>query len=686
MQPSNPSPSSSSTFFFNPIENLMQQFQAKCKLMKENIRKMKVEELIGNEKEREKEFMKGYAQLLELQALQIQINLFQKRMNDLRVERKKEMELPLLEYNNISCEAKYFRRDIAISKNYYSRHVEIDLPNEEYFAKKAPKSYTQVLAELEQLKGKGSTNQEEVMSKQHQLMMNRLKFELEERESLEKDIEQLKSEQEKIKQEQYNIEKYINNIPKNLATIKKTMLQFEPAINPLKHKYSDWFTAEEIDLLKQLPTPLFILYNKLMEYKQTCDNTILLSIVGDTERAKQEWDDLENSTVLTDSSIAEELNGEPKKKKLKPADSSNESFALFPLYIQLRVHLKIYGKLTASRNDEIGSYNLHPPDTIDTNKKLLIEFGYLHKSNLVVVNEAKSATSVLPTLIPGDDGAFSPNISVMSDYDFRNFERGRPYRWLQKICGLEFIPMRMPNSDQAKGNKPEEDKEYSLHYILNFFKYKQKAKRYLLHQLKSFDNLELRSEFPSCLPVSPKLESAKQIFSDYTSLTYISTIRVDKYLFEVEIYIDVTDYPLKAPHFRKLTQLEPAIDGNELDSIPEEFRTIIEIDSAVEQIRHETSASSSALYQIEKDVNYSFVSEFNDEHIYQADDPQNIEHFCLISHQIHRLMTCLAVFVETKNPDSKAIIMTNNNMLVGKELLLPLHYDERSNCFTHKLL
>ncbi|KAG2374328.1 hypothetical protein C9374_010898 [Naegleria lovaniensis] len=664
MQPSSSSNPPTSSFVSNPIENLIQQFQSKCKLMKENILKMKVEELIGNEKDREKEFMKGYAQLLELQALQIQINLFQKRMNDLRVERKKEMELPLLEYNNISCEAKYFRRDIAISKNYYSRHVEIDLPNEEYFVKKAPKSYSQVLAELEQLKGKGNANQEEIMSKQHQLMMNRLKFELEERESLEKDIEQLKLEQDKIKQEQHNIEKYINNIPKNLATIKKTMLQFEPAINPLKHKYSDWFSTEETDLLKQLPTPLFILYNKLMEYKQTCDNTILLSIVGDTERAKQEWDDLEHSTRSTDTSIVEELNGEPKKKKLKPADSSNELCALFPLYIQLRVHLKIY----------------------DTNKKLLIEFGYLHKSNLVVVNEAKSATSVLPTLIPGDDGAYSPNISVMSDYDFRNFERGRPYRWLQKICGLEFIPMRIPSSDQSKGNKPEEDKEYSLHYILNFFKYKQKAKRYLLNQLKSFDNLELRSDFPSCLSVPPKLESAKQVFSDYTSLTYISTIRVDKYLFEVEIYIDVTEYPLRAPHFRKLTQLEPTNDSNELNNIPEQFRTIIENDSAVEQIRHDTSASNSALYQIEKDVNYSFVCEFNNEHIYQADDPQNIEHFCLISHQIHRLMTGLAVFVETKNPESKAIMVNNDNLLIGKELLLPLHYDERSNCFTHKLL
>ncbi|EFC40692.1 predicted protein [Naegleria gruberi] len=597
------------------IDKIIETFQDKCKQFKQHVLNLNIAK--QSSEETKSIFMEGYHKLLELQSLQIQINIFQKRMNDLRIERKKEMELPLLECNNLSCEASYFQRDISICKNYYSRHVEIDLPSEDDEFKNRDKSST-ILLEIEKLKQSSlnGIDSELLLKKQHELMMKRLTFELDEREKLEKEILEIKQEQEKAKQEQVNIEKYINNIPKNLAAMKKTIQQFEPVINPSKHQHTDWFTNEELELMNQLPTPLFILYNKLMEYKKVYDDSILISIVGDSERAKTIWNDsdLDESSFNTVNSngnnnssggsgtgnsgtsnsgsgagagitpsYIDELTGEPKRKKLKQVDNNSEMCSMFPLVIQLRVQLKFFEK----------------------NKKLLIEFGYLHKANMVVVNEARTAALVLPTLIQGDDGSISPNVQCMSDYDFSTFERGRPYRWLQQICGLEFISARISSNISSKENRPEESKNYSLSYILNLFKYKQKAKRYLLNQLKSLElNEPLKNEFPSCLSFVPKLESFKQTNVTYTSITFLITVRIDKYLFESELLVNVVDYPLKSPQFKKLTQIQPTIE----QTIPEEYQDLICHDNSIEIVREDSSWSNPLLYQIEKDINVKFSS------------------------------------------------------------------------------
>lgn len=337
----NPFNASSSSPTGNPIEKLMSEFQQKCNRFKQRIKNMKTEELLKNESEREKEFMSGHLELLEIQALQVQINIYQKKMNDLRIQRKKDLELPLLDANNLSCEAANFQRDITLCKNYYSRHKEVDLPTVEEFEQRAPVSYSKVVKEINQLKQKSETMSEQIMNKEHELMMFRLKFELEEREKLEKEIEKLKQEQEKIKQEQNTLEKYIHNIPKNLQSIKKTVLQFEPHINPLKHKHSEWFANEEVDLVQKLPTPLFILYNKLTEYKHKCDDTVLLSISGDATEAAKEWETLEEEDTMLDH-----MNGvqEPKRKKAKVAELNDDNCKLFPLIIQLRIHLNVDSK------------------------------------------------------------------------------------------------------------------------------------------------------------------------------------------------------------------------------------------------------------------------------------------------------------------------------------------------------
>lgn len=286
----------------------------------------------------------------------------------------------------------------------------------------------------------------------------------------------------------------------------------------------------------------------------------------------------------------------------------------------------------------------------------------------------------MPTLIPNDEGIITPNCNVMTDYDFSNFERGRPYRWLQRICGFDFIPLRESSSSSSLENKPNEDTEYSLSYILNLFKYKQKAKRYLINQTTNLECLDVpKKDFPSCLTHTPKLELCKKTNVTITSMTYCCNVRVDKYLFEFELFVDVSNYPLTAPTIRKLTQLEPTQSTDPLSDIPAQFSSMVLFDMTVDLVKYENSFTNSSLNQIEADVNDSFVSTFNSNHLYQAVDPQNIEHFCLISHQLNRIMTLLSLFVDLQNPQSKAF----NKRVLGKANLIPLHYDPKNNMFSH---
>ncbi|KAL9648714.1 hypothetical protein ABK040_003652 [Willaertia magna] len=635
----------------NDLSSLLSQFQDKCNALKQSIASLNISQLRNNNNTEilDSTFLNTFSHFLEIQSLEIEMNKIKKQFIEKRIENKKQLDNPLLLLKTLTCESNYFNREIQNCKNYQSKHLQVELPTIEEFKERAPKDYIKCFNELDELKLHSNLSIE-LMKKEHEIMMNRLRFELEEREALENKMKSLRSEQDKMKSKVHQLSKYLTNIPNNLKSLRKAIQSFEPQMSTVNNVdkrdtnnltiQDEWSIKELKERMMALPNPLYILYNKLIEYKQVNDSSIQLKIEGDLKQVNKCWDKLK------------EENNEPLKKKVKINDEN--LFEEFPLVIQLRLPIKVQ----------------------DKSSKILIEFQYLYKINLVIVNESKSSVRVMYHLILNDNGARSPSINILPDYDFTKLEKGRPYRWLQSICGLEFIPLRIANIDNPLGNKPEIYNNYSLQYILDLFKYKQYAKRLLNVYLNSLEYLDLKkndSNFPTILTFKPKLEIFKKILENENILIYQLNIKVDKYLFECELIIDSENYPTISPFIKKLIQLEPKVSTDILSDIPEEYRKLVRHDNLIEISDMESSSNNYYISQIVQDVNEDFVKYFLFKNKYENGNSNSL-HFELINEQVFKLLINLSIYVESQLPQSKLfenikeckipLVINNNNQLV----------------------
>lgn len=105
-------------------------------------------------------------------------------------------------------------------------------------------------------------------------MLNRLQFELDERKRHEQEILDLN------KQKKTMIEK-INTEKTNLKVFKKTLKGLVQASQPLQEIMQMPVTKTHAlhDAVRNLPTPLYILYNTIMAYKEDFGNMFQASLM-----------------------------------------------------------------------------------------------------------------------------------------------------------------------------------------------------------------------------------------------------------------------------------------------------------------------------------------------------------------------------------------------------------------------
>lgn len=143
-------------------------------------------------------------------------------------------------------------------------------------------------------------------------------------------------------------------------------------------------TREEHDMVRNFPTPLYILYNTIASYRDEFDSSINLTIVGDFEKAKQFWKKEETK----ESEDVEMQDEEPQKKKAK-LDNTEDLLQLFPQSLDVEITSQIDEK---------------------NQKKFKITFSYLPNANMIVVKESDK---ILENLFPDDRGTRTPNIRVL---------------------------------------------------------------------------------------------------------------------------------------------------------------------------------------------------------------------------------------------------------------------------------
>eukprot|EP01126_Amoeba_proteus_P056406 TRINITY_DN7082_c0_g1_i4.p1 TRINITY_DN7082_c0_g1~~TRINITY_DN7082_c0_g1_i4.p1 ORF type:complete len:424 (+),score=101.29 TRINITY_DN7082_c0_g1_i4:508-1779(+) len=257
----------------------------------------------------------------------------------------------------------------------------------------------------------------------HLDLLKTLENELKERIEMQAHLSELKEQQNTLSQLNEKKLRYLEEMSskiKNFTSSSLPIMEYLNLGNSLqKREY------EPSSLFFSLPTPLFNLYNLLSVYMEAYkeEGHVSISILGD----KNDSGDANTGHSLSSLSTEEERNSYAYKKHflsllwILRLDNGKEVAMVVDYY----VCLKIVTIRTIAWN------NINNDDVMQGN-----------------IVSSSGDSGLLVGLFPCDEGLTTPNLSNL--YLFRKYRKsfqfsppavsGRPYLWLQALCGLNFSP------------------------------------------------------------------------------------------------------------------------------------------------------------------------------------------------------------------------------------------------------
>lgn len=456
-------------------------------------------------------------------------------------------------FQNMSFEAHNLQHQISRCKEFISRHEQIDLCSVEEFRANAPWDILRKVDVAEEGDSEMRDVNEEAQERSeeqadHVLTVQRLRFELEERKRLLKETESTETEKRRVVADNNQRSRFLKGLHGNVRSIRDAS---KPLQQYMKMDYYSNHTLNE--LARQLPTPLYVLFNSIAFYRDSfgayhtglslyiffsgfpyfmieltlrrchhvscaSDTTLSVQIDGDFNRAKAYWEKLdseeqEDQEQQQQSTLAEPKEGKDaelddmqppsKKARQERADESSDAEAIFMEEDDDKEDNSLVQTPTGRQTSVVQP----TPQQIN---RLLEVFPLSLKITIVVPFSDKSKDitlifsylphanlivvnesnyKVLHRLFSDDTGYFSPNMQILPRYNFSEFAHGKPYKWAQWIAGLDFLE---PIS-QKDSQKVTPSKKYSISTIIELVKYKIRASRLLHHQIR---NLEDRGSLP----------------------------------------------------------------------------------------------------------------------------------------------------------------------------------------------
>eukprot|EP01080_Neovahlkampfia_damariscottae_P009735 gene9735-2062_t len=442
---------------------------------------------------------------------------------------------------------------------------------------------------------------------EHKFELNLLNFELKERQKNSETIKQLQEEEIQIKKE-IEDKKQQQNLFKE--SIKKLFITSEPLQKILNDPVTE--TRKTHSMVRNLPKPLYILYCTMEAYQQQFDEKIELKIEGNDEEAQKYW--IEKSE--------EHLN---KKQK-------NDLLIDFPTYVTVKL-------------DEME-----------------IHFHYLYESNLITVN---SNIDILPSLYENDDGTKSPNVHILSDYDFSNFEHGKPFKWAQILGNLDFLEPLKNNSEKSSTIP-----KLNVKKLFERIKFKKEAMSSVTNQIKNLENLIIPKFKKISIPL--RIKFTEMLLKE--DGIYHLTFKKKSLQIQVSMKVIKEEYPMIPPHF-EIKSIPMKINYE----IPKEFMNLV--DNEALELRNEEEFHHTAFHHIEDEVNIIIPKEFG----------LNLD---LLDHQIIHLIQCLNIFLEKEGETNMMILDEKNreittkfclNSTLGIDRKRSYQYDEKLGIFTQRL-
>ncbi|KAJ3284891.1 THO complex subunit 5 [Borealophlyctis nickersoniae] len=351
---------------------------------------------------------------LELEQLNRKASMYTRDVKQVTTEAKQAMDRLHLSLQNHNYERLHLQKEIMKCEDIDTIYQDVELVFEEVFRAQAPPELT-------------------AAEDPHQIMLNRLKFEMEERKRMQQEEKDLIALRDSLKKEK--LEKL-----QNLEVMEKELESVIQASLPSQKRFGLSTTTErrQADVASLLPPPLFVLYKHAVGYIQTYEKMLSVDIVGDMEQAKMWFEDNRNEVAR----LTQGRSFTPAAASLNGDESDME--------IEIR-HEGRVGSQDASKT----FHDKHPlsvvltvkhPDESDAAK---MTFFYLPVLKIVVVAAEilQKMTNIPPAallagLFPNDDGTSSPNpANMFLDESFMfspAMAGGYAYAWAQPICGLEF--------------------------------------------------------------------------------------------------------------------------------------------------------------------------------------------------------------------------------------------------------
>ncbi|GKV04625.1 hypothetical protein SLEP1_g16766 [Rubroshorea leprosula] len=341
---------------------------------------------------------------------------------------KAQVDLTTLQLHNLMYEKSHYVKAIKACKDFKSKYLDIELVPEEEFLRDAP----------EEIKESHLSN-----DSSHNLMLKRLNYELFQRKELCKLLEKLEQCKKGLLETIANRKKFLSSLPSHLKSLKKASL---PVQNQLGVQHTKKFKQHHSAEL--LPPPLYVIYSQFLAQKEAFGEEVDLDIVGSVKDAQafacqQANKDNELSTnvensKLEDDALDEEDDGQRRRKRSKRVPSKDilDPMGLYQVH-PLKITLHVY-------DDDASD-----PKTA---KLISLKFEYMLKLNVVCVgiegsNEGPE-NNILCNLFPDDTGLDLPHQSaklfVGNAFVFDERRTSRPYKWVQHLAGIDFLPEVSP--------------------------------------------------------------------------------------------------------------------------------------------------------------------------------------------------------------------------------------------------
>ncbi|RUS35304.1 hypothetical protein BC938DRAFT_472862 [Jimgerdemannia flammicorona] len=415
---------------------------------------------------------------------------------------KLQMDRQQLGLQNFHYERRHLEKEIQKCEEFDSIYQDINLVPVEEFMARAPAELTSIMDP-------------------HQLMINRLNFEMSERLRMEKEQNNQHELQSKLLSENKRAKAELEKLDGQLEAFLKGSIPLQESLKlPIETE------RKQSDTARLLPIPLFVLFRHALGYSEAFGHTITVDIQGDAATA----------AALLQSQTASSLPS-------SPAQQSHQRFLAVPvtsmsaalLAPRLAHILERQGssapstpRPTHDRDDDEGGlsakkhkarhgslgldqfYKRHPLEVVITINKddtpqshpiLKLRFAYLANLNIVVVAPEECAgilyldkRDMLGNLFPGDTGTESPNPTnqfLFNGEDAFEFDalqaNGHAYHWAQHLCGLDFAstPPQQPDVVGKWVQEPGLPRRVYLAKVIEVVRVRRRGWKQLEKQLES---------------------------------------------------------------------------------------------------------------------------------------------------------------------------------------------------------